>query len=107
MTDEPQPRTIHRIVSSGSSFGANPLEQTIGLAGAKTVARLEIDWPASHTTQVFRGIAADQAIAITEFDSSYRPSITNGFGSPTESERSRTRAGSSCGTGADRGAPGN
>ena len=100
VTDEPQPRTIYRVVSSGSSFGANPLEQTIGLAGAKTVARLEIDWPASHTTQVFRGVAADQAIAITEFDSSFRRLDHKPFGSPTESERSRTPAGSSYGTGA-------
>ena len=48
-----QPRTVHRLVSSGSSFGANALQQTIGLADAKRVATLEITWPASHTTQVF------------------------------------------------------
>ena len=28
-----KPMTIHRDISSGSSFGGNPLEQTIGLAG--------------------------------------------------------------------------
>ena len=32
------PLTIHRHVSSGSSFGANPLQQTIGLAKADRVA---------------------------------------------------------------------
>ncbi len=69
--DGPQPRSIHRLVSSGSSFGANALQQTIGLADATTVATLEITWPASHTTQVFHGIAADQAIKINEFDSTY------------------------------------
>jgi FG-GAP-like repeat/ASPIC and UnbV len=72
VTDEPQPRSIHRLVSSGSSFGANALQQTVGLAGATRVATLEIYWPASHTTQVFRGVAADQAISITEFDPTYR-----------------------------------
>jgi hypothetical protein len=68
-----RPLTVHRHVSSGSSFGANPLQQTIGLAGAKRVDRLEIHWPASGTTQVFRDLAADQAIEVTEFAESYRP----------------------------------
>jgi hypothetical protein len=68
-----KPLTIHRHVSSGSSFGANPLEQTIGLAQATRVDRLEIHWPTSRTTQVLRDIAADQAIEVTEFAESYRP----------------------------------
>jgi hypothetical protein len=68
-----EPLTVHRHVGSGSSFGANPLEQTIGLAGAGRVALLEIQWPTSGTTQVFRDIAADQAIEVTEFAKSYRP----------------------------------
>jgi ASPIC and UnbV/FG-GAP-like repeat len=67
-----KPLTIHRHVSSGSSFGANPLQQTIGLAGAERVALLEIHWPTSGTTQVFRDIDADQAIEVTEFAESYR-----------------------------------
>ena len=36
------------------------------------VASLEIHWPTSGTTQVFRDIAADQAIEVTEFAESYR-----------------------------------
>jgi len=36
------PHTIHRHVTTGSSFGANPLEQTIGIGEATRVARLEI-----------------------------------------------------------------
>ena len=66
------PLTVHRHVSSGSSFGASPLQQTIGLGGADRVALLEIHWPASGTTQVFRDIAADQAIEVSEFAESYR-----------------------------------
>ena len=73
MTAGKEPLTVHRHVSSGSSFGANPLQQTIGLAGAERVALLEIHWPASGTTQVFRDIAADQAIEVTEFAETYRP----------------------------------
>ena len=54
-----RPLTIHRHVSSGSSWGANPLQQTIGLAKADRVALLEIHWPTSGTTQVFRDIAVE------------------------------------------------
>ncbi len=64
--------TVHRHVSSGSSFGANTLEQTVGLATATGVDRLEIYWPTSGTTQVFRAVAADQAIEVTEFAQTYR-----------------------------------
>jgi hypothetical protein len=67
-----RPLTIHRHISSGSSFGANPMQQTIGLSKAERIAELGIHWPTSGTTQVFRDIAADQAIQITEFADSYR-----------------------------------
>jgi ASPIC and UnbV/FG-GAP-like repeat len=67
------PLTVYRHVSSGSSYGGNPLQQTIGLARAERVASLEIYWPTSRTTQVFHDIAADQAIELTEFTGSYRP----------------------------------
>jgi ASPIC and UnbV len=68
-----QPLTIYRHVSSGSSFGANPLQQTVGLARADRVALLEIQWPTSGTTQIFRNVTVDQAIEVTEFAESYRP----------------------------------
>jgi hypothetical protein len=64
--------TVYRHVSSGSSFGANPLEQTIGLAKSDRVAILEVHWPTSGTTQVFRDLAVDQAVEITEFAEDYR-----------------------------------
>ncbi len=66
------PLTVHRHVSSGSSFGANPLEQHIGLGKANRVAVLEVYWPSSGTTQTFRDIPANQYIEITEFASEYR-----------------------------------
>jgi ASPIC and UnbV/FG-GAP-like repeat len=67
-----KPLTIHRLISSGSSFGANPLRQTIGLAKAERIALLQIDWPTSGTTQIFRDLAANQAIEVTEFMPDYR-----------------------------------
>jgi hypothetical protein len=66
------PLTVHRHVSSGSSFGANPLQQTLGLAKADRIALLEITWPTSGTTQVFRDVPVNQAIEITEFAENYR-----------------------------------
>jgi hypothetical protein len=62
-----QPRTFYRHVSTGSSFGANPLEQHIGIGAATHLAALEIHWPTSGTTQVFRDVAADQRIQVDEF----------------------------------------
>ena len=67
------PLTVYRWVSSGSSFGANPLEQHIGLAKAERIAVLEVYWPTSDTTQVFRDLPANRAIEITEFAPAYRP----------------------------------
>jgi prepilin-type N-terminal cleavage/methylation domain-containing protein len=67
-----KPLTVHRHVSSGSSFGGNPLQQTIGLGKADRVARMEIHWPASGTTQTLRDVPADQAIEVTEFAEGFR-----------------------------------
>jgi hypothetical protein len=72
VTDGDKPLVIHRHVSSGSSFGANPLQQTIGLGKAKRVALLQIDWPTSGTTQTFRDIPANRSIEVTELDSTYK-----------------------------------
>ena len=65
------PQTIYRHVTSGSSFGANPIEQTIGLGKAERIAELEIHWPTSGATQIFRDVDVDQMLQIVEFDSSY------------------------------------
>ena len=61
------PQTIYRWVTSGSSFGGNPLQQTIGLGPSRQVETLEIHWPTSNTTQTFHNLAANQALEITEF----------------------------------------
>ncbi len=60
------PRTIHSRVNSGGSFGANPLRCEIGLGKATRIAQLEVFWPTSGITQVFRGIPLDNIVAITE-----------------------------------------
>ncbi len=67
-----QPLSVYRHVSAGSSWGANPFEQHIGVAKATRIALLEIHWPTSGTTQAFHDIAADQALEVTEFAQEYR-----------------------------------
>jgi len=66
------PLTVYRWVSSGASFGANPLEQEIGLGKADRIAVMEVYWPTSGTTQTFRDLSINQFIEVTEFASEYR-----------------------------------
>lgn len=72
ITTGPEPLTIHRHISSGSSFGGNPLEQTIGVGKANRIERLEIHWPTTGTTQVFKDIDVNQMIEVTEFANEYK-----------------------------------
>jgi hypothetical protein len=60
------PRVIHRHVSSGSSFGANTLEQSFGLSQATHIERLEIVWPTTGEKQVIRSIPVDHVLTVIE-----------------------------------------
>jgi hypothetical protein len=44
-------REIYRVVSSGGSFGANPLRQHIGVGDAARVVEVEIRWPGSGAAE--------------------------------------------------------
>ena len=52
----PATRSIHRTVGSGGSFGANPMEQHVGLGPSARVQTVEIWWPASNTRQTFSNV---------------------------------------------------
>jgi hypothetical protein len=65
-------RSVHREVSSGSSYGGNPFVQTIGLGKAGSVRTLEIDWPTSGTHQTIRDVPIDRSIEITEGRDGFR-----------------------------------
>jgi hypothetical protein len=69
-------RSIHRQVGGGSSYGGNSLVQHIGLGDAAADAMVTITWPASRSQQVFRGIASDQFVEITEGNDAHR--VLNG-----------------------------
>jgi hypothetical protein len=53
-------------VTSGGSFGANPLRQTLGLGSGETIDVLEVYWPTSDLTQTFRDVAVDRTVEIVE-----------------------------------------
>ncbi|MCC5025237.1 MAG: CRTAC1 family protein [Candidatus Synoicihabitans palmerolidicus] len=60
-------REIHRVVSSGGSFGSSALtRQEIGLGQATSIDRVEITWPATGETQVLRDLAIDQHYHVRE-----------------------------------------
>jgi hypothetical protein len=64
-------RSIYRTVGQTSSFGANPMEQHIGLGHHARILSLGIKWPVSQSEQEFTDVATDQFIAIKEFDKAY------------------------------------
>jgi FG-GAP-like repeat/PPIC-type PPIASE domain/ASPIC and UnbV len=70
--DQGQPeRSVYRTVSSGGSFGANPMEQHVGLGKSARILNLEIWWPTSNTRQNFSSVPANQFIEIKEFAKDY------------------------------------
>jgi hypothetical protein len=64
--EEGKSRSIYKHVNSGGSFGANPLEQTIGLGKAEGIEFLEVYWPTSDLTQTFRDVPMGRSIQIRE-----------------------------------------
>ncbi len=66
ITEEGRSRSVYCTVSTGSSFGCNPLLQHIGLGQATRVDVLEVYWPASDTTQTFRDLPVDRRLRISE-----------------------------------------
>jgi hypothetical protein len=70
--EEGSRRAIHARVTSGGSFGANPLRREIGLGKARRVELLEVFWPASGIRQTFRELPANRFIEIREGEEGYR-----------------------------------
>ena len=64
--------SIHRTITTGSSFGGNPLACTIGLGRAGTIRALEVSWPTSGTRQLLHDVPIDRAIEITEGRDGFR-----------------------------------
>ncbi len=65
------PRSLYRVVGETSSFGANPMEQHIGLGPRAHRVTVDIWWPASGTRQHFAEVEKNEFIQIKEFATSY------------------------------------
>lgn len=61
----------YREVSSGGSFGASSLVQSIGTGKATRIKTVEVFWPVSNTQQIFRDVDVNQFIEIKEFEKNY------------------------------------
>ena len=66
------PRVVHQLVSGGGSFGDSSFQVETGLGNATSIEAIEVRWPASGETQVFRNVAMDQVVAIREGDPNVR-----------------------------------
>jgi hypothetical protein len=64
-------QAFYRQVDSGGSWGASPLAQEIGLGKAVRIKSIEIYWPASKTTQIFKNAPIDEFIEIEESKPQY------------------------------------
>ncbi|HEX6882816.1 MAG TPA: CRTAC1 family protein [Planctomycetota bacterium] len=60
------PRTLHRAIGSGSSFGGSPHRLHVGLGAAERIERLEVHWPNGGGVQVFAGVPLDAWVRVTE-----------------------------------------
>jgi hypothetical protein len=59
-------RTIHKVVTTGGSFGSSSIQQEIGLGSASKINRLKIFWPASGKEQVFEDIDINRFYLVSE-----------------------------------------
>ncbi len=57
---------LYRTVSTGGSFGSDPLRQHIGVGKAEVIDELEVLWPGSEQIQVFENIRIDRFYHLKE-----------------------------------------
>jgi hypothetical protein len=62
-------RSFYRTVGTGGSFGSSSVQQEIGLGDATAIEEIEVIWPIrALTKQVFRDVAMNKYVHITEGD---------------------------------------
>lgn len=59
-------RALHRVVSSGGSFGGNPFRLEVGVGDATAIKSVEIQWPGSGTRQTVTGLSLRKSYEIKE-----------------------------------------
>jgi hypothetical protein len=73
-------RDIYATVSSGGSYGASTLQQTIGLGKATSIRSIEIRWPTTGKVQIFEQVKMDQMVRIREGEARPIPLKLKAFG---------------------------
>jgi hypothetical protein len=86
-------RKIYDTVSTGGSFGVNPLRQHIGLGDATAIKQVAIHWPASGINQVVKNLTMDNFYHITEGDPNAELLHYKTFALPTGSPTGEEMAG--------------
>ncbi|MDB5060966.1 MAG: hypothetical protein JWP67_809 [Mucilaginibacter sp.] len=59
-------RSVYKDLNSGGSFGSSPLRQEIGIGQATSISEIEIQWAGTNKVQLFKNIAPNQFLHITE-----------------------------------------
>ena len=72
-------RRVHRMVTSGSSFGGNPLRLDIGLGAADGPVAITVEWPATDIVDRIDGVAPDTGYRIVEGSGRADPVPREGF----------------------------
>ena len=57
---------LHQLVSGGGSFGANSLQQEIGLGAAVGIREIAITWPRTGLTDVYTNVEMDRVYRVVE-----------------------------------------
>jgi hypothetical protein len=66
------PRTLHRVVGTGGSFGGSSLQLEVALGDATAIRRVSIDWPVSGPSE-HTGFELDRIYRIVEGESAPHP----------------------------------
>lgn len=65
-TDGNDVRNFYRVVSPGGSFGSSSLQQEIGLGKCTKIQSIEVNWPSSKKTQLFKNAEINRAYKVVE-----------------------------------------
>ena len=72
-------RYIHRVVSTGGSFGSNSLQQEIGLGRVEAITEILIHWPTSGGTDRYVDVGMDRVYHVREGDRTLTQVDLRGF----------------------------